>query len=47
MYIAVLEKDCNPHYFAKKESAATYLIENVEIAGCVLDLSKHGECAEL
>lgn len=47
MFVAVLEKDCTPHYFNEEINAQKYLIENSPEEDCNLDISLKLHSAEL
>ena len=50
IYIAVLEQDCDAHYFLDPENAKKYLITNVDknrFPNCTLDPSSSNENGEL
>ena len=47
VYVAVLEKDCEPHYFRNSKNAMNYLIDNNDKLNCKLDPSNDNTCGEL
>lgn len=47
VYVAVLEKNCEPHYFRNSKNAMNYLINNNDKLNCKLDPSNDNTCGEL